>query len=189
MIHDKLDIIDQLEKTQNKIIEFLSPITEKDKDPYLSFIEKPKSELSNKFEDSFEYIRMYFNSGRYQGFKYYDNEDLIIFALEKKKKTHFKIFKPIGEGAFQKLPYVVAALNSISPEYIQTVCLDNEDLKALKKNKRLEIKNIKEFNYWIYDLETLNDLRGIKWKNVRQKISAFSKNHQKLKIERLNKSN
>jgi len=51
------------------------------------------------------------------------------------------------------------------------------------------MKNIKEFNYWIYDLNTMNDLHGIKWKNVRQKISAFHNNNPKLKIEQLSKNN
>ncbi|MFW9874769.1 MAG: phosphatidylglycerol lysyltransferase domain-containing protein [Candidatus Thorarchaeota archaeon] len=99
------------------------------------------------------------------------------------------MLRPLGKGALDKLPDVIAVLNSNSTEHIQIVCLNNEDLKVLKKNKRLEIKSIKEFNYFIYDLDTMNDLRGVKWKNVRQKISTFRKNHPKLKIEHLSKNN
>jgi hypothetical protein len=182
----------QMNESQNNIFQSVSPIIDSDVKIYNSFLSKANRnqyQTSINFENSFEYIRMYFNRGRYQGFKCFDDEDLIIFALEKKKKPHFKIFKPLGDNALEKLPNVVATLNSISPSSIQTVCLNNEDLKSIKRIKELDIKNIKEFNYWIYDLDKLNSLRGIKWKNVRQKISAFQKDNPKLKIEPLGKSN
>lgn len=185
--------INQLEKNNPELSQFLSPITDNDRELITSFFKKPLTDSINdlriNFENSFEYIRMYFNSGRYQGFKFYDGENLIVFALEKKKKPHFKLFKPLGNMAQDKLPEVVAILNSVSPNHIQMVCLDKDILTNIKKSKKLETKNIKQFNYWIYDLDTLNDLCGVKWKNVRQKISKFEKNYPKLKIERLNTNN
>ncbi|MFW9874768.1 MAG: hypothetical protein ACFFG0_16795 [Candidatus Thorarchaeota archaeon] len=80
----------QINEEYRHLGKFISPITNKDKDLYLSFFEKPKDEVSNNFENSFEYIRQYFNSGRYQGFKYYDNENLIVFALKKRRNRILK---------------------------------------------------------------------------------------------------
>ncbi len=183
------------EKTEEhlKITKYISPLKDSDKQLITSLITLPitnsKENLKLNFENSFEYIRMYFNSGPYQGFKFYDEEHLIIFALSKKKKPHFKLFRPLGNSAHEKFPDIVAALNSISPYYIQTVGLDTEDLKILKKNNKLEIKNIKEFNYYIYDLELMSSLRGNRWKAVRQKISAFNRNHPRLKVEQLSVEN
>jgi hypothetical protein len=134
---------------------------------------------------------MYFNSGRYQGFKFYDKKNLIICALEKKTKPHFKLFKPLGPTPGEKVAKIIKVLSEITNYPIHTVCLDNKLLKELKKEKQIDIKNIKEFNYYIYDLNTMVGLRGNRWKNVRQKINAFKKNHSmtKFKIEPLSEEN
>jgi len=182
------NIIAQLENNQ-----YLSPLTDKDEKLYRTYITAQDTYIENKlninFEDSFEYIRMYFNSGRYQGFKYFDEENLIIIALEKKKKPRFKLFKPLGPSALEIIPKITETLASISKYPVQIVCLDNESLSAIKKNDQLKVKNIKEFNYYIYDLSQLRDLSGNKWKNVRQKIANFNKNYPKLKTEKLSPDN
>ena len=118
---------------------FITPITDLDRRLFTSYLPHPSTLSMDRFqlhfEDSFEYIRMYFNSGWYQGFKFYDNQDLIIFALENKKKPHFKIFKPLGPNAIQKLPGIITALSKITRYPIQTVCVDNKLLNCLKKTR------------------------------------------------------
>lgn len=145
--------------------------------------------LQIKFENSFEYIRIYFNVGRYIGFKFHDGENLIIFAIEKKKRPKVKMFKPLGPNFEKVLSDLISLLNSYTNSPIQMVCLDSQMLKRIKKRPELVVKNIKEFNYYIYDLSTLNNLKGNAWKNVRQKISTFEKNNPKLKTERLTSEN
>jgi hypothetical protein len=185
--------IEQLQKLNPELSQHISPITDNDNELITSFFQKPstdsKDSIKINFEDSFEYIRLYFNSGRYQGFKFYDNESLLIFAIESKKKPHFKLFKPIGTRALKKLLELIKILSNFTNYSIQMVCMNNNELKEIKKIKQLDLKNIKEFNYYIYDLEMPNDLRGNHWKNVRQKIKSFNKNHPKLKTQKLSPEN
>ncbi len=187
------NIFTQLKKEHHEITKSISTITDVDHKLFHSYLTPSlTTEIDNlrlNFEDSFEYIRMYFNSGRYQGFKFYDDENLIVFAIEDKKKPHFKLFKPLGEGAIKKMTQIISLLSSITKYPIHCVCLDNKILKELKKIKHSEIKNIKEFKYYIYDLQTLEGLRGNRWKNVRQKVTAFNKKYPKLKVERLSEEN
>jgi hypothetical protein len=186
-------VIEHLKNNNPELLQFISPITDNDRELMTSFFSKPKTGsidgLQINFEDSFEYIRLYFTTGRYQGFKYYDNENLIIFGLEKKKKPHFKMFKPLGLSVKRKLPRLVKALLSITDYPIHIVCLSKEDLRDIKKMSEFEVKNIKEFNYYIYDLNQLGDLSGNRWKNVRQKIARFNRSYPKLKIEHLTPEN
>jgi hypothetical protein len=182
------ELFNQGSDVDNNISRFISPIIEDDSELINSFLlqkENTSDDLQLKFEDSFEYIRMYFNSGNYSGFKFFDDESLIIFAQENKKKPHFKLFKPIGTNAFEKVPGLIDLLSSITSYPIQTICLDKNSLKMLKKIRKIQVKNIKEFNYYIYDLKSLDNLSGNRWKNVRQKITAFHKNYPKLKTEPL----
>ena len=187
------ELFKSFEEKDHEITKFISPITNADQDLYESYIQQPEDqtikERTLNFENSFEYIRMYFNSGRYRGFKYHDGAHLIVFALEEKKKPRFKLFKPLGKGAFTKLPEIVSMLCQITDYPLQTVCLGNNDLSELKKLNSIQVKTVKEFNYYTYDLETMGDLVGNKWKNVRQKVAAFRKNHPKLKMERLGGNN
>jgi hypothetical protein len=130
---------------------------------------------------------MYFTTGGYRGFKYLDQENLIIFGIEKKNK--FKMFKPLGANAWEEFPGMVQFISSITNYPIHMVCLSNSDLKKLKRQTELEVKNIKEFNYYIYDLSHLGELSGNRWKNVRQKIAGFNRSYPKLKIEHLTPEN
>jgi hypothetical protein len=113
----------------------------------------------------------------------------LIFALESKKKPHFKLFKPLGKNWNNNLPELIKLLSSLTSYTIQVVCLDDYGIKELKKMKSFIIKNIKEFNYFIYDLDLLNNLKGNRWKKVRQKIANFEKNYPKLKQEKLSSEN
>lgn len=190
---DQNKLFNNISQEYNDIKESITRITESDQALISMFFEKPNTKsqenLRLNFEDSFEYIRLYFNSGRYQGYKFHDNKNLIIFALEKKKKPHFKLFKPLGPNGTKKIPEIVGALSSITDYPIQLVCLNNTHLKALKNNPQIQIKNIKEFSYYIYDLNQLNNLRGNRWKNVRQKITAFKKTYPKLTTQQLSPDN
>jgi hypothetical protein len=87
------------------------------------------------------------------------------------------------------LPELIKLLSNFTNYPIHLVCLDKNGIKEIKEMKSLIIKNIKEFNYYIYDLDLLNELKGNRWKNVRQKIGNFYKNHPKLKPERLSMEN
>jgi hypothetical protein len=189
----EVDLFREIGLDKKFLSKFISPITDDDEKLIKSFLKPPEPQTSSdshmNFEDSFEYIRMYFNSGRYSGFKYYDDESLLVFALEKKKKPHFKLFKPLGENANQKLSDIIAGLSAATQYPIQMVCLNNGNLKALRKVRQIEVKNIKEFSYYIYDLERLDNLKGRHWKNVRQKIATFNRNYPKLKAERLSMGN
>jgi hypothetical protein len=171
----------------------LSNLDSKDQELLESYLTPPdirSTETMNiNFEDSFEYIRMYFNSGRYQGFKFYDGDDLIILTLEKKKKAHFKVFKPLGNTAVHKLPILLNTLSTATQYGIHQVCLNNTDLQSLKDESNIKIRGIKEFSYYLYDLDTLNDLRGNQWKNVRQRITSFEGKQSKLKVEHLSTEN
>jgi hypothetical protein len=186
-------IFNQFQDEQQYLTSLISPITDSDEELFESCLPPPVSNSSKdsrlNFEDSFEYVRMYFNSGGFRGFKLYDNKDLIIFALEKKKKPHFKLFKPLNTQRIQRFSEIITALSSVTEYPIQIVCINNEHLKLLKKDKQLEVKNVKEFKYYIYDLDTLNELRGNQWKTVRQKISTFKRNYPKLKVEPLSSQN
>jgi hypothetical protein len=188
-------IFTKMDENYHELITLITPITDSDIELFKTFCKPPVTKPINKFrlnfEDSFEYIRMYFNSGRFSGFKFYDNKNLIIFAIEKKKKLHFKVLKPFGPNSMQKLVDIIKVLSSQTKFPVQVVCLNNDQLKALKSSSELTLANIKEFNYYIYDLKILNDLHGNRWKNVRQKITAFNRNYPKtkLKIEPLNLDN
>lgn len=189
----EVDIFSEIGSDKKLLTKFISPITDDD-EKLIKLFFKPScpqatSDSLLNFEDSFEYIRMYFNSGRYQGFKYYDDESLLVFALENKKKPHFKLFKPLGENVNRKLSNIIAGLSKVTKYPIQMVCLNNGNLKALRKDRQIEVKNIKEFSYYIYDLEKLDNLKGSHWKNVRQKIATFNRNYPKLKAERLSIEN
>ena len=182
-----------LDGPERQLIEFIAPITEEDSKIFDEFTtpstENTSEDLNCNFEDSFEYIRMYFNSGRFQGFKYYDQDNLLFFASEKKNKPHFKVFKPLGSNPGNALVELINFLSKISKYPIQFTCLSNDQIKVLKTNTKLKIRNIKEFNYYIYDLASLGDLHGNRWKNVRQKIRAFNREYPKLKFERLSTMN
>jgi len=182
-----------LNHEQKNLLPFISKITEEDKELFKSnldsLVTKSKKDHPPDFENSFEYIRLYFNSGRFRGLKFYDDQNLIMFALEKKKKPHFKLYKPLGGHGLQKFTEIITLLSSITNYPIQIVCLDNEHVKILKKQRSIKVKNIKEFKYYIYDLNKLTGLSGNQWKTVRQKITAFNRNYPKLKIEHLTPQN
>ena len=186
-------IIEQLKESNPELSKHISTITDNDCELITSYLQKPSikspDDLQLNFEDSFEYIRLYFNSGRYQGFKFYDNESLLIFGVDRKKKPHFKMFKPLGANALEKLLELISAILPLSNQPIQMVCLRNRHLKELKKLSALDVKNVKEFKYYIYDLELLNDLCGNRWRNVRQKINYFNTHYPKLKTEKLTPEN
>ena len=71
--------LNYLNHDQQKFVRFISPIIEEDKKLlrlYLnSLITKIKKDQQPNFEDSFEYIRLYFNSGRFEGFKFYNDKE------------------------------------------------------------------------------------------------------------------
>jgi hypothetical protein len=176
----------------HKLAKLISPITDHDRklfDSYLSTKitrdKQSKKSMNLNFEDSFEYIRMYFNSGNFLGFKLYDNENLLVFAVEKKKKIHIKIFKPLGPGGFEALTDLINLCAEITLYPIHLVCVNDKLLKNIKDSSEIEVTNIKEFKYYIYDLNLLNNLKGTQWKNVRQKINSFKKSNPKIKIQRL----
>jgi len=153
--------------------------------------ETPSNKPGINYENSFEYIRMYFDLGKFQGYRYLDNDGLIFFSSTgSKKDPHFKVYKPLGQDsidAVRTLTELVQALQETTTNPITITCLSNEHLKTLKKI--MKIKKIKHFEYYIYDLRDLSDLKGTKWKNVRQKINTFSKNHPKVRIEDLDENN
>jgi hypothetical protein len=60
-------------------------------------------------------------------------------------------------------------------------------LKTIKA--QIAIKKIKSFEYYIYDLDESLDLKGNKWRNVRQKFNTFQKNHPKVKSTPLTTEN
>jgi hypothetical protein len=185
--------LQQLKKINPELSKYISPIIEADFDLISSNFPKPETtsidNLQLKFENSFEYIRLYFNSGQYLGFKLHDDNILLIFAITKKKKPHLTLFKPFDQRSMERIPDIIINLSTITGNQIQMVCLDNESLNELKRLVGVDVKNIKEFNYYIYDLDMLGDLAGNRWKNVRQKINNFNTKYPKLKIEKLGPEN
>ena len=97
-------MVERLEGAEPGLARDISPITDHDFELVKSFlkrsVDKSIKENRIKFEDSFEYIRLYFNSGGYQGYKFYDqdNDVLLLFAIEGKKRPRVKLYKPLGEG-------------------------------------------------------------------------------------------
>ena len=179
-------------KLDDRLAENISRINENDKvlfEQHLNNTPSGKPEVN--YENSFEYIQMYFNLGKFQGYKYLDKNCLIFFSMiGTKKNPHFKIFKPLGKDTktgVEVLIKLAQALNQVTPNPITLTCLTNEHLKELKK--QIEIKKVKSFEYYIYDLQEISELKGIKWKNVRQKINSFNKSHPKVRIEDIDETN
>jgi hypothetical protein len=189
----QIPIIEPLKELDPELSQNITSITDQDRELITSYLfktsKKSSEQLNINFEDSFEYIRLYFSSGPYIGFKYLKEENLIIFAIENPKKPHFKVFKPLGKNVFKIFPKIISALSTSTKYPIQVVCLSNKDLKDLNRIKDLMIKNIKEFKYYIYDLSQLGDLSGNIWKNVRQKVNQFNHYYPKVKTELLNIKN
>ena len=170
----------------------ISRITAEDRTLFDTYIVKSSTgQQEINYENSFEYIRMYFNFGKRQGYKYYDGDTLIFFArVGSKQKSHFKIFKPLSNNikeSIDKLSTLIKILKKDTLYPITIVCLTRDHLKNIKP--RLKIQKIRSFDYFIYDLNELSDLKGIKWKNVRQKVNAFIKNNPNIKITQLNEAN
>ncbi|MCK5562049.1 MAG: DUF2156 domain-containing protein [Thermoplasmata archaeon] len=175
-----------------KLLENISKTTEEDKLRFELYLNKTKPVKPGiNYEDSFEYIRMYFNLGKFQGYKLYDEDNLIFFArYGTAKKLHFKVFKPLGEdltNSIKVLVQLVEALKCTTSTPITITCLTPTHLQALKK--QINVKKINSFDYYIYDLEDLAGLKGTKWKNVRQKLNTFQKNHPIVKCAALTPEN
>jgi hypothetical protein len=176
----------------NLKLEKASRINEKDRTLFEKYIGyTPPEEPGINYENSFEYVQMYFNLGKFQGYKYLDKNCLIFFSMiGTKKNPHFKIFKPLGKdtkSAVEVLIELIQALNQVTSNPITLTCLTNEHLKEIKK--QIEIKKVKNFEYYLYDLEEISELKGTKWKNVRHKINSFQKSHPKVRIEDLDETN
>lgn len=179
-------------KLDKKLLENITKIADQDKLRFEQYLNKPKpAKPVINYEDSFEYIRMYFKLGKFQGYKFYDEDNLIFFArYGTAKKPHFKVFKPLGEDltkSLKALIQLVEALKNIATTPITLTCLTPTHLKELKK--RITINKINSFDYYIYDLEDLAGLKGTKWKNVRQKLNTFQKNNPKVKSAPLTPEN
>ncbi len=175
-----------------RLSENISRVTEEDKIIFEQYLNKAKTAKPRiNYEDSFEYIRMYFNLGKFHGYRYFDKETLIFFAVSgSAKKPHFKIFKPLGQDLETSTKFFIKfiqALKHSTPNPILLTCLSNAHLKNIKA--QVNIKKVKSFEYYIYDLEALSDLNGNKWRNVRQKLNTFQKNHPKVKSTPLTTEN
>lgn len=179
-------------KLDERLAENLSRINEDDLDLFEQHLNNtPLEKPGINYENSFEYVKMYFNLGKIQGFKYLDKSILIFLGMVgTEKKPHFKLFKPLGKDrktTFEILVKLVQDLKQVTSNPITLTCLTNEQLKEIKK--QIEIKKIKHFEYYIYDLKEISELKGTKWKNVRQKINSFHKNHSKVRVEDLDETN
>jgi hypothetical protein len=175
-----------------KFTENISAVTENDRSLFESYLNNtPVEKPGINYENSFEYIQMYFNLGKFQAYKYLDNSVLVLFGLSGTgNKTHVKLFKPLGSDLDTGLGIfidMVTAMKKTITTPITLTCLSNHHFKKLKSS--IPIKKVKSFDYYIYDTSDIAGLKGNKWKNVRQKINSFKTNYPKVRIEDLNDKN
>jgi hypothetical protein len=161
------------------------PLSPEDEELFYSFI-KP-NESNTNFEDSYEYIRLYFNSGEWSGYRFDNGKTFVFFAkagdTEKPATLRYKIGKPLGAEPVAALEALVEVLKSRTGNQIQVVCLPKDIANELKGVKK------KQFRYFIYDLDELGELSGQKWKNVRQKLTKFEKDNRSVRVEELDSDN
>jgi hypothetical protein len=168
----------------------LADLTEADEELFYRFNPVPSEPLPQdkvRFEDSYEYIRLYFDSGDWHGQRYYDGDTLIFLAhsgrSDRPASVRYKIFKPLGSEPVQKLYALLEHLKGSTDKQITVTCLPVElanDLEGFRK---------KQFRYLIYNVESISDLSGGSWKNVRQKLTKFKREHGKVRIDMLSKAN
>jgi hypothetical protein len=141
------------------------------------------NEINANFEDSYEYIRLYFDAGDWKGMRYFDGENLIFFAKagipDKPSTVRYKIFKPLGAEPIAKLTALVEMLRGTTTQPIQIVCLPTSIANKLEGYKK------KQYRYFIYDVTDMVGLTGQRWKNVRQKVTKFERNYGKVKTKKL----
>jgi len=169
-----------------KLADRISKITQEDRilfEKYISItpIDKP----GINYENSFDYIQMYFNLGKFQGYKYLDKKTLLIFGISGKgSKAQIKFFKPLGSDRTRSTEVLSSYISELKETYTKPItlaCLSNEQFKVMKR--KITVKKARNFEYFIYDLEDMNELKGAKWKNVRQKINTFRNNYPKIRVE------
>ena len=165
-------------------------LVEKDEELFYRF--NPPAEgddeiIRANFEDSYEYIRLYFDSGDWHGMRYYDLDTLIFFAeagsVENPSARRFKVYKPLGHDPLGKLNMLIDKLRSITDQGITVTCLPAEIANNIDSGKK------RQFRYLIFDCFELLELYGQRWKNVRQKITRFEKEHRNVRIEHLSERN
>ena len=163
----------------------IKPLAPEDEELYYSFV--ASDEASTHFEDSYEYIRLYFDSGEWQGFRFYDGKSLVFFAKagddDKPATVRYKIAKPLGAEPVAALEALVDVLKGRTENQVQVTGLPKEIANQLKGVKK------KQFRYFIYDTAEIGDLSGQKWKNVRQKLTKFEKENRSVKVEKLDADN
>jgi hypothetical protein len=179
-------------KLEKSIIKNISPITDEDRALFNQYIDRTSIEKPGiNYENSFEYVQMYFNLGKFNGYKYLEKNVLIIFGeAGTGKKVHIKIFKPLSSNqrkSLDVLTNLIHELKKVTQNQITITFLMNKQLNKLKN--QLPINKIKHFEYYLYDLSIMDELKGTKWKNVRQKINTFKKVFPKVRVENLNEMN
>jgi len=169
-------------KVEESPIKKLSPDDEK---LFYSLVKTDDNGIN--FEDSFEYIRLYFDSGEWTGRRYYDGKNLIFFAEtgddNKPATLRYKVSKPLGAEPVAALEALVEILKARTDGPIKVAGLPKEIANELKCVKK------KQFRYNIYDLAEFGDLSGQRWKNVRQKITKFEKSNSSVRVEKLDADN
>lgn len=158
---------------------YISKVTDDDRDLFESYIHPSKP----RFENSFDFIKIYFDNGRNVAYKYCNDENLIFFSKMGKNRIRHQISKPLGEDVIDKSLSLHSHLKTVSDGDLFIRDLD-EDLV-----RELDCEKIRRFEQFIYDLKEINDLKGSRWRNVRQKINRFQKDHKEVRIRKLNKDN
>jgi hypothetical protein len=158
---------------------WISKVTEDDKELFQSYVDASKC----RFENSFEYIRLYFDNGIDVAFKYHHDESLIFFSKRGKKRLSHQIFKPLGENNIEALLALHSHLQGKSYGDVYVRDLPEDLIKGLKSHKN------RRFEQYLYDLGDLDELKGNKWRNVRQKINRFKRANKGVKIKTLDESN
>lgn len=147
----------------------------------------PQRAGNTNFEDSYEYIRLYFDNGEWKGYRFHDGESLVYFAMagssRKPEAGRFKIFKPLGSEPVVKLKHLVGSLKQQSKNQVQVVCL------PAKVANKLQGLRKKQFRYLVFDVKAMEGLKGQKWKNVRQKITRFERENRSVRVETLREGN
>lgn len=163
----------------------ISPLSEAEEALFYKF--NPLSKERTNFEDSYEYIRLYFDAGEWRGSRFFDGESLLFFARagseDKPDTVRYKIAKPLGAEPVVKLTSLVERLRGVTTQSITIVCLPAAVANQLEGFRK------KQFRYLVYETAGLADLKGQHWKSVRQKITKFKREHGQVRIEKLNESN
>jgi hypothetical protein len=179
-------------EVEEKLADRISMITPEDRILFEKYIsETPTDKPGIKYENSFDYIYMYLNQGKFKGYKYMDKKTLLIFGITGKgSKRQTKFFKPLGSDrtrSTEVLIEYVTKLKKTNTKPITLACLSNERFNDIRR--KIEVKKVKHFEYFLYDLEDINELKGTRWKNVRQKINTFQNNYPKVRVEDLSETN